>query len=325
LQLDVVLSALNERTKSDTLQLAPKEPWALWARMLDRPDIIQPIAYPEPRPPVAVRPQQLPVTSIGLWLRNPYAIYAKYILKLKKLEPLEREAGAAERGTLIHETLEIFLKRYPHQLPANAETELISIARDVFKLYDDYPEVMALWWPKLEKIAAQFVAQEQARREAGIMPLALEIKGRLKKNNFTLTGRVDRIDRLPDGRLAVIDYKTGQPPSVQNIEEGLEPQLPLLALMVEGGGFEGVPAMVPAEVGYWRLKGGSSDNGYEPLKIDLLKRMREAEQGLHQLIAAFAHENTPYLAVPNAEREPHFDDYAHLARLAEWGRTKEGE
>ena len=74
--------------------------WLDWQAKLDRPAAVRPIAPPAPCPPVAARPRTLSVTEIETWRRDPYAIYARHILRLKPLDPLDAEPGAAERGTL---------------------------------------------------------------------------------------------------------------------------------------------------------------------------------------------------------------------------------
>ncbi len=48
---------------------------------------------------------------------------------------------------------------------------------------------------------------------------------------FTIRARADRIDTLADGRLVIIDYKTGAPPTAKQVEAGFAPQLPLEAMI----------------------------------------------------------------------------------------------
>ena len=55
--------------------------------------------------------------------------------------------------------------------------------------------------------------------------------------DFILTGKPDRIDRLDDGRLLLIDYKTGDPPTPKQ-QAHFDKQLLLLAAMAEAGGFK---------------------------------------------------------------------------------------
>ena len=222
LELEAVLRALG---------FAPQKvpPLAEWARALDQPPAVQPVARPEPRPAAELRPTQLPVTAIGTWQRNPYAIYAKHILKLDPLDPLDTPIDAADRGILIHEALDRFIKKYPAALPADAERQLLAIGRELFKQLGEEPEAQAFWWPRFARIATRFVALEQRRRAEGITIEKAEASGKAAFGTFTLRGRADRIDRLPDGELEIIDYKTGSAPTNDDVARGLEPQLPLLA------------------------------------------------------------------------------------------------
>jgi ATP-dependent helicase/nuclease subunit B len=289
--------------------------------MLDEPAPAEYAAAPkpEPRPPLAARPRQLSVTDIGVWQRNPYAIYAKHILKLRKLDPLEPAIDAADRGILIHEALDRFVKKYPKALPANAHDELIAIGHALFKALDRHPQARAFWWPRFVNIAAWFVEEERRRRGEGISVVRAEAAGRMELEHFTLRGRADRIDRLPGGGLEIIDYKTGSVPKKEDVLRGLEPQLPLLALMAAQGGFEGVPAAAVSAAGYWRLQGAGARE--KPQAIDEIEKLaEEAGAGLAKLVKIFADPKTPYQAVPKPGFRPRYDDYAHLARLAEWGR-----
>ncbi len=326
LQIETVLRALGySNDHTDALQTT--EPWQAWAELLDEPDAgtIKPCAAPEPRPPLALRPTKLSVTEIGTWQRNPYAIYAKYILGLRKLDPLEAETDAADRGNLIHQALEKFVHEYPTELPADALPQLLEIGEGLFVAYDDQPEIKAFWWPRFERIAAWFIEKETERRDLGIRPIAVEASGQMMLDEFTLKGRADRIDRVADGTLSILDYKTGGVPTRKDVLAGIEPQLPLLALMAEHGAFKDVKAASASELAYWKLGGGKNEDSNKPAVFnkDLGKLVDEAEVGLRNLVTTFTDPATAYHAVPKPSRSPRFDDYAHLARLAEWGRTEQ--
>lgn len=325
LQIEAVLRAtgLSDATQD---RLAPTLPWQKWAQQIDRPEVIQPCARPQPRPPVSSRPTTLSVTDIGTWLRNPYAIYARYILGLKKLDELDAELDASDRGTMIHSALEQFLRENPDSLPPDATARLTAISRTVFASALHDPRVQAFWWARFTDIAAWFVDYEQTRRASGLKLAKAEATGRITIDGLTLTGRADRIDildRAMDASLSIIDYKTGGVPTAKQVNSGIEPQLQLLGLIAEKGGFTNI---APASVGsleYWRLQGGRSgcktDIYDAPDKIaDLIA---QAESGLKKLIAGFADPNTPYEAVPKPRLQPRYNDYAHVARLAEWGRS----
>lgn len=324
LQLDTVLQALGYSTKDEDA-LEAVEPWQVWARMLDGPDDIRPCDKPEPKPPLDLRPKELSVTDIGLWQRNPYAIYAKHILGLRKLEPLEAEPDAADRGNLIHEILEQFVREYPKDLPADALEKLLSLARAKFDAYKNHADVQAFWWPRFVRIADWFIAKENERRSSGTRPIATEVSGHIAFGDFILKGRADRIDRLADGSLSIIDYKTGGVPTEKEVKAGIEPQLPLLSLIAERGGFKDVEPKQSGELAYWKLGGGRSDNSNKDKPYtDIIPALAaEAEAGLKEMIKAFADPATAYQAVPKPLRAPRYDDYAHLARLAEWGRSNE--
>src|SRR5205085_3295787 len=124
------------------------ERYRRWAHTLDRPNgPPKRAARPAPRPPVAARPLSLSVTEIEHWLRDPYTIYAKYILNLRELDPVDLIPGAADRGILIHGALGEFTTTFAVALPDDAEAALIEIGRKHFAPLEDFPEARAFWWP----------------------------------------------------------------------------------------------------------------------------------------------------------------------------------
>jgi len=324
LQLETVLQALGYHdSKNDAL--APQEPWQKWGRQVDQPQKIVPCSRPSPCPPISARPRQLSVTEIGVWRRNPYAIYAKHILHLHKLDAIEAVLSAADRGLIIHEALEMFLKSFPGELPADALQKLIKIGQSIFAAYKDWPQVDAFWWPRFKRVAAWFIEQERERRSAGITVLNTEASGHMdfKDGVFTLKGRADRIDKLADGSLAIIDYKTGVPPRAKEVLQGHEPQLPLLALIASKGGFKNIAPHQVTELAYWQLNGGALVARQQAITKDIPRLVLAAQTGLLELITAFAEATTPYEVMPKPQMRPRFDDYMHLARVAEWSSAGE--
>ncbi len=304
--------------------LAPAAGIEAWAARLDKPERFAPTQPPQPRPPVRLRPRQLSVTKIGTWMADPYAIYARHVLRLKKLEPIDAEIGPAERGTLVHQILDRFVAQFPDALPPDAEIRLRTLADEIFqKASAARPAVWAYWRPRLERIARWFLEQEQ-RRRAGARPLRTEVAGALTiagpAGPFRLTAKADRIDLLSDGRLAIVDYKTGLVPLGREVAQGTSPQLPLEAAMAEAGGFEGVPAGEVGELAFWRITGGREPGEVCEIALgDEAGRLAAAAlEGLAHLIAIFDDPATAYEPVPWPERAPRFSDYRHLARIAEW-------
>ena len=324
LRLDALLAAIGHPSG-----LARPAGIASWAADLDRPQRVAPLPPPEPRPPVDLRPRQLSVTQIGTWMSDPYAIYARHVLKLRKLDAIDAEIGPADRGNLVHRILDRFVALYPDALPPDAEPRLLALADEIFREASaGHPAVWAYWRPRLERIARWFIEQER-RRRAEARPLRTEVAGQLRfpaaGKDFVLTATADRIDRLADGRLAIVDYKTGGVPSKKDVAHGTAPQLPLEAAIAEGGGFEGVAPAAVGELAYWRITGAR-----EPGKVcematgaDAARLAAEAIEGLKQLIATFDDPATPFEPMPWPERIPRFSDYRHLARLAEWSDMDE--
>ncbi|MBI3498467.1 MAG: double-strand break repair protein AddB [Proteobacteria bacterium] len=296
---------------------------------LDRPAGSVQMPPPMPRPPVHLRPRRLSVTQIETWMRDPYAIYARHILHLRSLDPVEADPGAADRGRFIHQAIDAFLKDCPGALPPDALPRLIAHGNAAFAPALARPGVWAFWWPRFERIAGWFLEAEQARRGAIAMTQsevlgAIELAG--PAGPFTLTAKADRIDRLKDGRLEVIDYKTGQSPGPAEVEQGYAPQLPLEALIAEAGAFAGVPAGPVAELAYWRLSGGEPAGEIRRIGGEAPSQLiAEAKAGLMRLIAIYDDPTTPYAPRPNPASAPRYSDYEHLARVKEWSSGDGGE
>lgn len=295
--------------------------WPAWAEALDRPRRYEPETPPAPAPPLAARPRRLSVTRIETWMRDPYALYAREVLSLRALPALDADPGAAEFGTLIHAALETFLKRYPDRLPDDVRAALIEIGRTAFEQAAAPPGVWAFWWPRFERIAA-WLGTPEAERRAGATRVVSEGRGRLALDApggaFTLTAIADRIDIRRDGTLAILDYKTGAPPSDAEVRRGLAPQLPLEAAIARAGGFEGVPAAPVADLAYWRLSGGRRAGEIRSVKEDATALADQAIAALARLVARFDDASVPYPARPRPDRALRFNDYAHLAREKAW-------
>ncbi|NQU60701.1 MAG: double-strand break repair protein AddB [Rhodospirillales bacterium] len=306
-----------------------KDPWVGWVDSLDEPEAPRPVTEPRPAPPVEARPRELSVTQVETWIRDPYAVYARHILKLRPLEAIDAEPGAADRGLIIHAALHAFLEKYGDDLPEDAERQLLEIGRRVFKDWQVPPGVDAFWWPRFERIAGWFIDYEKNRRDAGFKTVATEIKGAMDIDGpggaFRLTARADRIDRRADIGLAVMDYKTGQTPTAPQVEAGLSPQLPLEAAIAEAGGFKGLKAETTAQLVYLSLSGGRTPGEEKTLKLDVPKTVNDTLKGLQGLVAQYDNPDMPYLSQPRPMRLESWGDYDHLARILEWrGKTGDG-
>ncbi|MBA2590704.1 MAG: double-strand break repair protein AddB, partial [Alphaproteobacteria bacterium] len=128
--------------------LAPRLDYAgLAAQIMDVP-LGDRLKRPAPTPPVALRPRRLSVTEIETWLRDPYAIYAKHVLKLRPLDALDEAIGPLERGTALHKALEIFIRDNKGELPEDALERLVAVADQVFTEAGTPAAALALWRPR---------------------------------------------------------------------------------------------------------------------------------------------------------------------------------
>ena len=303
-------------------ELKSGQSWLSWARSRDNAGRASPVAAPEPRPAVSQRPRKLSVSRVETWIANPYAIFAREILRLEPLAPLGKEPGPDFKGSVIHAALARFAGRYPGSLPADPKSELLAFAREAFNDLAAHPRVAAFWLPRFERFAEWFAETEPARR-AGTTRVIAETSGSLvlagPAGPFTLSARADRIDAGENG-LAITDYKTGGFPSDANVKRGVSPQLPLEAAIAAAGLFVNVPptSLVTA-LRYIRASGGEPPGVEHIVRCeDVPALAREALAGLARLVARFDDPATPYRPARRARFSYDYDDYAHLARVAEW-------
>ncbi|HMO07399.1 MAG TPA: double-strand break repair protein AddB [Paracoccaceae bacterium] len=292
--------------------------WLAVARAMDAPGpshVSGRAPRPAPAPPADARPKRLSVTQIRTLIRDPYAIYGSEVLGLSPLNPLRAEADARLRGTMIHRILERFVRERPAgATPEEAQSRLAALTREVLAAEVPWPAARLLWAARIDR-ATPFLLAVEAR--LGGVPTVIERGGEVPVAGIVLRARPDRIDRLADGRLHVFDYKTGAPPSKDQIIH-FDKQLLLLAAMVERGAF-------PA------LGDGAQVSGASYIGLGPTPRATEIEvtpEGLSQawadlgaLLAAWAEPERGFVARRAVEKQEDKGDYDHLARFGEWDRT----
>jgi double-strand break repair protein AddB len=275
---------------------------------------------PAPAPQSGPRLTELSVTEIERLIRDPYAIYAKRILRLKPIDPLRADPDARLRGNVIHAILEDFVKATKDGLPEDAETRLLAIAEPLLMKDVPWPAIRQFWDARLRGILPWYLEQEAELRTLAA-PWLLEDKAHwdVPGLSLKLTGMADRIDRLPDGRVAIYDYKTGNLPTDKQ-EIAYNKQLLIEGLMARGGAFGKQPLEV-AQLAYIGL--GSTP---EVRKQDIDEEtFAEVLAGLKTLVA---HYRLCQVGFPSRRsvKNTRFDgDYDHLARLGEWDETQEAK
>ncbi|ABC63105.1 PD-(D/E)XK nuclease family protein [Erythrobacter litoralis] len=281
---------------------------------------------PEPMPSAEERRERISVTALDRLRSDPYQFYASAILRLKELDGLDAEPTPAWQGQLAHDILEHW-HEHGGSLPDIAKAKLTEM--------DHHPLTRALWEPRLMK-ALEWVASE-IEGDMDRTPVLWEKWGEIEHRGVTIFGRIDRLDRLADGTFAVVDYKTGSPPSGSQVEAGYALQLGTLGLMVGKGGFakHGIHGAASA-FEYWSLakaKSATHETGFgyieTPLKIsgkrsgiDPEEFLPKAADYLDDALSRWVLGDEPFTARLNPDA-PGYDTYDQLMRLDEWQGREE--
>ena len=318
LRLQTILKAAGHKPED-----MPSEPWQAWAARLDQADTVRPTPHgkPQPRPPVDARPKRISVSRVETLIRDPYAIYADAVLKLRPLPNIAAAPDAALRGTLFHKAIGDFFTFYPKTLPNDAAEKFIALGKEIFRPFRNDPEIMGFWWARFQRLARWIVENEVSLR-SDVAEVIAEVKGSLPlkigETDFTLSGRADRIDIFSDGRARIVDFKTGAIPSGPKIKEGFSPQLTLEAAMLELGAFEHVGRHETSDLTYIRITGGIPPGELKSVDLAPMAVAREHLARLKGLLEKYQNPNLAYLPRYAIENVEAVHDYDHLSRYREW-------
>jgi ATP-dependent helicase/nuclease subunit B len=288
-----------------------------WAAAIDRPAEHRPASRPAPAPAPSLRPRRISVTEVDRLKADPFAFYARKMLGLPALDAVDADPGPAWRGSAVHRVLETWMKQDdcdPAALRARAEALLADTAA--------HPLVRALWQPRLLEAIDWIARQVATNRDEGRRPLRAEAKGKCRIGEISLYGEADRIDRLADGSLAIVDYKTGTPPGPKAVAEGYSMQLGLLGLIAERGGFEEIEGAA-AGFEYWSLAKKAGKLGYVTSPVggrtgfDPADFTARAERNLVAAAETWLTGSAPFTAKLHPEYAP-YGEYDQLMRLDEW-------
>ena len=296
------------------------------ADLVDTPDEKQPIVRPCPCPKAETRPTKLSVTNVELLKRNPYAIYAKYILSLYPLDDWDKPAKNAQYGQALHETMSEVINNN-----TLTENEILNFFRQCLKK-NLLPKSDCLFYESqfIQNILPFIIQEKEVLIKERIHSFT-EIKGECRFDvsgkPFTLTARVDRIDLTAQHTAKVIDYKTGSPPAFSDVIKGISPQLTLEAWMILQNAFPNIKANNIDDMEYWHMSKNPNIKKYQKSKnkIDLDILLNKTELGLKKMLETYADDKTPYEVEPISAMASKYDNYALLSRKKEWAHEDEGE
>ncbi|WP_306251567.1 double-strand break repair protein AddB [Parvularcula sp. IMCC14364] len=289
-----------------------------WDKALDATGPIKAYAPPEPCPPVEARPDTLPVTAIEKLLRDPYSIFARYILRLRNLEGFDLDPDRAVRGRFYHSLFARFAQDYPDKMPTDPQFVLREYAQALFARANVGEETQVFWQARMEESFTWFADFHATTLQLG-KPLIIEGRGSYSFTEsdraYKITARADRIDQYDDGTF-IYDYKTGKLPSLKQ-EGTFSPQLQLTGLIMQKGGFDTQPSGSVAGYAFLKVLGDVGART-QVLGEEARENILQSEENLRALLKHYDNISEPYRSQPRPFYRDDYGDYDHLARRPEW-------
>lgn len=294
--------------------------WLAMAAALSKPErCVAPAKRPSPMPPVAARPKSISVTQVKTLIRDPFAIYAQKVLRLKELDPLVPRVDAPLRGVIVHKILETFIKQGHQASDPDARETLMALARDIFTRDCPWPTIRAQWLSRIDRVADIYLAGE-AQRQALSKESRTELIGEIPvlDTGVRLTCKADRIDITHADSALIYDYKTGGVPTVK-VQANFDKQLLLEAAMVELGAF--------ADIGKRDVDGAT----FVAMNTDMRDVAAPLEDhpamevwaDFAKLLAAYNSKSRGYSARLAMFSRTDVSYYDHLARFGEWDTSQD--
>lgn len=283
-----------------------------WARALYTSDKFEPEAQAMPRPLITQRPRRIKVTDLDKLFTDPFSIYVRYVLGLKKLDEIDADPAASDFGQLAHKAVEALSTHWTSHARPASEAELVHIANHALRDFSERPNIDLFWRTRLMGGLRYVNGLEVERRRVPMVVKCEEpVEGSLvldRGETMTLYGRIDRLETSAKGA-TIIDYKTGDIPSGKAILEGKALQLMGYAMLIRA-------QQSVDSIEYWQLP-KLGDVG-ERLSVETDGLIEQLEEKLKNALLEMLNEATPFLAHPY-DPDPRFgNDYDGINRYDEW-------
>ena len=307
-----------------------------YAGLIDQAESQKPAQRPAPKPPMVLQPTRYSFSEVGRLRRDPYAIYARRILRLDPVDAFNQDPSAAERGTIYHRVVERFIALGLSPLSPEAAPAMRRIISEVFDDAALPPHIDIVWRLRFHDVAKALLRWE-ADRYPAIKQTLTEVPARMDITSagIMLTGVADRIDVRAAGFADIVDYKTGISPSAKQARTLLDPQLALEAAALKAGAFARVGSLTPENLLYVRLRPGErfkvdQVNNELTAKGDSARSATDlAEQSIAELtrfvLLLQSGEKGFVSRLMPAQLTEYGGEYDHLARVAEWSSAEAEE
>lgn len=267
-------------------------------------------------PSIQHRPKSLTVSAIEMLMNDPYAYYARYILRLKRLNDIFDNVTAQSFGILLHEVL----AQAVHLEISLGQDQYIEQFMEIYYRISiaSIPNISllnTLWEEKFKRIAIWlFYNESQNINDRKFVHTEIAICTHI--GDLEIRARVDRLDIMDDGRVKIIDYKTGIIPSNMAVCKGLSPQLPLegIILLNSNAASLGIDKIVKSDLEFYyiELHGRQNIGNNHAIYFDL----ELAHSSLLKLLTKYWKNGEPF--VGSIRHIPMAADYKHLSRTQEW-------
>lgn len=293
--------------------------WLALARQIDQPEASQPRApRPAPNPKCREGVRALSVTQIRTLIRDPYAIYARQLLKLRPLNPLMPAHDPRIKGIVLHKLMEEVARADLDPADKGGVSAFMAYAREIVSAHIRQPQDRIALLTMLSEFAPRYLAWHDARVSTGQRILKVECRGGLvlSSPSFTLTGKADRIDLCADGTAVIYDCKSGSLPTAPQIKS-FEKQLPLEALVLAQGGFEGIGRLQTRKLGYIAVKADARVDEHSFSAEETAQHFEE----LQRLMQHYLENGQAFHARARLFKVDDQSDYDHLSRYGEWAMS----